>query len=210
MPEITRYVSKLTLLDGTVVGIKDAVARQAIAGGLRFLGITTTALVDLETISTITVNGSSVTATNGDMVIYGNKEFIFSGTDSKWHELGDLTNLGSLASKNSATGVYTPEGFVSKPLVDITPTEATISEFDDSGSVTAGVAASCTLPTLTTTYDSIEENLTLSWSGGSFTTNTPTVVTLPTSKNATVLTAVYAELHNAPVFTGTQATITVT
>ncbi len=276
-------VSQITLLDGKTVEIKDAVARAAIIGGTYFLGVTTTALTDGSTTNPITINEQSVTAVNGNQVVYGNKEFVWASADSKWHEMGDLTGLGDLALKDSASGSYTPEGTVeftggtvtstgtytpagsvsftggtvastgtytpagsvsftggtvestgtytpagsvsftggtvsssgtytpagsvSKPDVDVTPTTATIAEFDSAGSVTAGVAASATLPTWSATV--VGENLTFAWNQGAFTPNTPTSVTLPTSKNTSVVTGVSAELHAAPSFTGTEDTIAV-
>lgn len=111
MPEI----SKITLPSGTTYDIKDSTARAAIAGGTSFLGITTTALTDGSEATTIVVDGEDVSAINGGIVIYLNKEFIYSNTDSKWHEIGDTTDLGDLAYKDSASGNYKPEGTVSKP-----------------------------------------------------------------------------------------------
>lgn len=219
-------VSQLTLLDGRTVEIKDAVARAASQGGTYFLGVTTTALTDGATTNPIVIGGTSVTAVNGNQVVYENKEFVFASFDSKWHELGDLTGLGDLALKDSAsgvytptgsislselevtaTGVYTPAGTISKPDVDVTPVTSTIKEIDTAGSVTAGVAASATLPVWNATVTG--EVLTFSWNQGAFTPNTPTAVILPTSKNTSVMTGVSAELHNAPAFSGTQATIEV-
>lgn len=232
-----KYLSKITLLDGTQVEIKDAVARQAIQGGTHFRGVTTTALTDGASTATIVIGGENYSAQNGDIVVNGNKEFIYASSDSKWHELGDVTNLGALALKDSAsgsytpagsvsftgssttstgkftpegsvsftggtvnsTGSYTPAGSVSKPDVDVTPTTASIAEFASAGSVTAGTAAS-----FSATYDESNENLTLA-----FTANTPTAVTLPTSKSTTVMTGAAAELHEAPAFTGTAATLEV-
>ena len=111
MPEI----SKITLPSGTTYNLKDATARAAIAGGTSFLGITTTALTDGSEATTIAIGGEDVSAVNGGIAIYLNKEFIYSNTDSKWHEIGDTTDLGDLAYKDSASGNYKPEGTVSKP-----------------------------------------------------------------------------------------------
>ena len=58
--------------------------------GVHFRGSTTTALTDGATTNPITIDGSSYTAVMGDMVIYGNKEFLFDGTS--WHEMGDLSD----------------------------------------------------------------------------------------------------------------------
>ena len=113
-------LSKIILPTGTEYDIKDAQARSdiadiqaAIAGGLKFLGETTTPLTDKATTNPITINGDSVTAVAGNLVLYGNKEFLFDGT--KWLEMGDLSVLGALAFKSSASGSYTPAGTVSQP-----------------------------------------------------------------------------------------------
>lgn len=279
------YFSKVKLLDGSYAEVKDAVARAAIGGATHFIGVTTTALSDGLTISQVTIGSETVTLANGDLMLYGSKEFIFSSADGKVHELGDTTGLGALAYKDSASATYTPAGSVSKPDVDVTPTTATIKEVDQAGSVTGGTAniptavsvtpgsanvptavtvtpgtagtptdvdvtpgsaASMTLPTWGCSVSG--EILEFSWNQGSFTpnvptavdvtdgsagtptavsvtpgsagtptavsvtpgtANVPTAVTLPTTKNTSVVTGVAAELHEAPAFTGTAATITV-
>ena len=234
-----QYFDKVKLLDGSYAEVCDSVARSATQGGTYFLGITTTSLTDGASTNPITISGGSVVAVNGNVVAFGNKEFVYAAMDSKWHELGDVTNLGALALLDSASTVYTPAGSVSKPTIDVTPTTKTIKEFNGAGSVTAGTAnvptavsvtagtanvpTAVTLPTLTTTLNGT--TLELSWTDGSVTAgtanvptavsvtagtaNVPTAVTLPTSKNTTVMTGASAELHDAPTFTGTQATITV-
>jgi hypothetical protein len=52
-----------------------------------FLGTTTTALTDGSTTNPIKIDGKDVTANKGDVVLSGNKEFVFDGT--YWKELGD-------------------------------------------------------------------------------------------------------------------------
>lgn len=98
MPDI----SKIKMPSGTVYDIKDEVARSQLGGAMRLLGTTTTALTDGATTNPIMIGGVSTTAGNGDCAIYNNKEFVFNGTH--WYEFGDLTGLGSLAFKNSASG----------------------------------------------------------------------------------------------------------
>lgn len=238
-------ISQFTMPDGNILELKDKVAREALQGGSHFLGVTTTEITDGASTTTLVIGEDSVTAANGDIVVYGIKEFIYASSDSKWHELGDVSMLGALAVKDSASGTYTPAGSVeatfsgasisytpagsvnftgatmsssgtytpagtvTKPNVTVTPSTISIKEFDGAGSVTNGSAASCTLPTLTFTPDGTNENLTISWTAGSFTTNTPTAVTLPTSKETSVLNGASAELAAAPTFSGTEATISV-
>ena len=243
MADTVLYFDKVKLLDGSLAEVCDSTARAAIQGGTYFLGVTTTALTDGATTNPITIAEESVTATNGNVVAYGNKEFVFAAIDSKWHELGDLTNLGALALKDSASGSYTPAGSidasfsgtsvsytpagsVSKPDVDVTPTTASIAEFDQAGSVstasiaefatagsvtagTANVPTAVTLPTLATTLNGT--TLELTWTTGSVTAgtaNVPTAVTLPTSKETTVVTnAVMPTSKNTSVVTGVTAAL---
>ena len=129
-------ISKITLPNGNTYNLKDAQARDdietirsAIAGGVTFMGETTTELTDGSTTSTITINGSSVTATKGFLVVYNSKEFIWDGT--KWVELGDLSLLGALAYKDSASGSYTPAGSVSQPTFTGSSSSVTVTTADN-------------------------------------------------------------------------------
>ena len=138
MPDI----SKITLPSGTTYDIKDTIARETAAGGLQFRGVTTTTLTDGATTTTYSIDGENHTAANGDLVVYGSKEFVFSTTDNKWHELGDNTSLKALAYKDSATGSYKPEGIVSQPTftgsssnVTITSTADTSGNYQPAGTV---------------------------------------------------------------------------
>lgn len=110
-------ISKIELPSGTTYDIKDATARTLIenlTSATRFLGISLTALSDGSTTTRIEIEeAGTYTAEAGDIAIYGASEFIFDG--SSWHLFGDLSNLGSLAYKNSASGTYTPAGTVSQP-----------------------------------------------------------------------------------------------
>ncbi len=106
-------ISTITLPSGQTYDIKDAEARQMISdlnNYTAFLGVTTTNLSDNATTNPITIDGQSVTATNGNIVTYGNKEFIFNGT--KWQEFGDLSGLKALAFKDQVSASYTPAGSI--------------------------------------------------------------------------------------------------
>ena len=79
-----------TQVNNNTDDIKDLKSTVAgLAAATRFLGITTTELIDDSTTSTIQIDGKDVKAQKGDVVIYGNSEFIW--TDSKWEKLGDTT-----------------------------------------------------------------------------------------------------------------------
>lgn len=129
-------ISKITLPSGSVYDIKDTQARAdiaaiqtAIAGGVTFMGATTTALVDGSTATSISINGNSVTAVKGYLVVYQNKEFIFDGT--KWLEFGDLGAFKALAYKDTASATYTPAGSVSKPTFTGSSSAVTITAADN-------------------------------------------------------------------------------
>ena len=188
-------IAKITLPSGTTYDLKDATARsdiasiqQAIAGGLKFLGETTTALTDKATTNPITINNTSVTAVSGNLVLYSNKEFLFDGT--KWIEMGDLSLLGALAYKSNATGSFTPSGSVSAPGISLATAGATTT--------VNSITAVGTLPSWTATVAS--ETLTLAWSAG----------TLPTKgANTTVKTGDGSYSASAPTFTGQAGTVSV-
>lgn len=182
----------------TTYDVKDATARAAIAaleGGSYFLGMTATPLTDGATTNPVVVNEESVTATNGNIVVYGNAEFIWDG--AKWVEFGDLSNLGDLATKDTASGSYTPAGSVETEVSGTVDLSGSTSQSTTVNSIT-NVG---TLPSFT--YDSATE--TLSFASG----------TLPTKgADTSVLTSVTVEgqltgVTATSTFTGTPATITV-
>ena len=108
-------ISVIQLPSGSSYNIKDAWARQAIEGlgnPTHFLGASSTTITDGGTQKPI-IGGDEITPHAGDIVVYSNGEFIWSGTT--WIELGDLSGLGDLAYKDSASGSITPTGTVSKP-----------------------------------------------------------------------------------------------
>ena len=218
-------ISKITLPSGAAYDIKDAQARQdiadirnAMAGGVNLLGLTTTELTDGATVATITINSADHVAVKGDLAVYAAKEFIFDGT--KWLEFGDLGAFKALAYKDQATANYTPAGSVSQPTFSGDETTST-GKFTPAGNVTMSVGTGTanytpagsvskpdvdltpatddvysitdvgTLPSLSATV--ADENLTLSFNAG----------TLPTKGTAqSVLTGITATLHEAPTFTG--------
>lgn len=227
MPEI----SQITLPSGTTYDLKDAQARAQIGGAIVLRGTTTTALVDEATTNPITIDGNSYTAKANDAVFYSKKEFVFDGT--KWHEFGDMSGLGSLATKNSASGSFTPQGtnasssvsgsctvvpkgtiskgtgtanYTPQGSVSVTPNTTTkyvASSATGGGSVTAGKA--CVMPT----YSVANEVLTIT----AGTVNTPTAVTLPSFASQTIATGISSASFSGTgaelKFTGSQSTGTI-
>lgn len=129
-------ISQITLLNGTTYNLKDTQARNdiaaiqaAIAGGVTFMGETTTELTDGSTASSITINNATITAVKGYLVVYNSKEFVYDG--SKWIEMGDLSLIGDLGWKDSASTTYTPAGSVSQPTFNGTQSNVTITAADN-------------------------------------------------------------------------------
>lgn len=174
----TAYISEIELPSGTTYELKDKGARAAKA----WKGITTTPLTDGATTNPITIDGESVTCVAGDETSYNETEFIFNGT--KWQEYGNLSGLGALAYKDTASGSVTAEGTVSKPSVTVTPTTENIPNVTNVGS----------MPTYTV-------------SGEKLTISSGSAPTLGTAIAA--LTGATAELSEAPTFTGTSVNVSV-
>lgn len=226
-------ISKITLPSGTTYDLKDAKARediagisQSIAGGVSFIGETTTQLTDGATTNPIVINGNNVTAIKGNLVVYGTEEFIFDGT--KWILFGDLGTLKALAFKDSASTDYTPVGSVSQP--SFTGSEATLSvsgtplggvsistgtgtanytpggtitntgiSVTPSSTVVNSITSAGSLPSFSATVTS--ENLSLSFDSGA----------LPSIGSSTsVLTSVTAAFTSTPSFSGSAVNLTAT
>ena len=200
MPDI----SQIKLPSGSVYNIKDQGARdliEALESSTGFLGVTTTAISEGSTTNPITIGGESVTAKIGNIATYGSKEFVFN-YDNKWQEFGDLSSLGALAFKDSASGSYKPEGTVSKPTftgsesaVTVTATANTDGNYQPAGTVSK--------PTFTGAAMT---------STGTFTPAGDVTVTTKstTNKTATVAPAASGEATYTPGGTVGTPTITVT
>ena len=196
-------ISVIKLPSGSEYNIKDAWARQAIEGlgnPTHFLGESTTAITDGGT-QTPTIGGTEVTPHAGDIVVYSNGEFIWSGT--AWVELGDLSGLGSLAYKNSASGSVTPTGRISKPTftgssstVTITATDNTSGNYQPKGAI-SGIAWSGASMTSTGKF-------TPAGSVGLTTSNKTATVSAASSGDATYTPG---GTVSKPTFSGTAATI---
>ena len=122
-----KYLSKIVKGQDTL-WIKDAEAQASIediyskiSGGLHYLGKSTTSIVDGDATGPWVIDGVTYIASGtpaegqkllaaGDIAIYGESEFIWSGASGKWQEFGSTGSLGALAFKDSASGDYTPAG----------------------------------------------------------------------------------------------------
>lgn len=138
MADPKKYISKI-VKGADTLWLKDAQAwadiaeiRELIAGGTHWIDATTTEISDGSTTNPIMVDGKSYTAQAGDIVSYGNMEYIFS-KGGVWREFGSTGSLKALAFKDSASGDYTPAGTNAPSAVTFTGQEsaAFVNGFND-------------------------------------------------------------------------------
>ena len=219
----------ITLPSGTLYDIADKYAREAIedlSKYTQYLGVTTTALEDGSSTNPIMINGEYVTAVNGNIVTYQQKEFIFNGT--VWQEFGDLSGLGALAYKDSATGSYTPEGSVTAPSISSSDSES--GNYQPKGvvstpTITVNTAGSTSV-VKNPTAKSVVTSLASAAPGASAPSNPLTYYAVEgtnlklyqigaskedsiTTENVTVKTGDASYSSSQPTFTGTKAQLTV-
>lgn len=109
----------VTMPSGNTYDLVDQGARDLIKELMNFhewLGVTTSDIEDGSTTNPVIIDGESVTAEAGDVVSRDDdhRDFVFSST-GVWQNFGNLSGLGALAFKDSASGSYTPAGTVSIP-----------------------------------------------------------------------------------------------
>ena len=100
--------SQITTVNTTISTLQNNIGN--LSNIMNFLGTTTTALTNGGTTNPIKIDNKDVSAVKGDVVVNGNKEFVFDG--SKWAEIGDvsaqaqaITNLqNSVGTKPTAEG----------------------------------------------------------------------------------------------------------
>lgn len=205
---------QITTPNNTTYDIEDKAARAAAAKGIQLIkctnaantpygvtwedgGVTVTGtlvasdtttgkiyLVPLDDTATRNVFDEYVTVINEDA----------TPVTYSWEKIGttdiDLSIFGQLAYKDNASGAYTPSGTVAAPVISVGQAGATesVTPFGTQG----------TLPELSMTV--LDGNLTIGFNQG----------TLPTGGTpVTVKTGDASYEATAPVFTGTEATITV-
>ena len=169
MPD-KKYLSKI-VKGGNTLWIKDAEAQASIediyskiSGGLHYLGKSTTTIADGDATGPWVIDGVTYVVSNpsegqkalaaGDIAIYGESEFIWSGASGKWQEFGSTGSLGALAFKDSASGDYTPAGTNAASVVSFTGTADGdfVTGYDNDGvapSFTEGAFSQGTLPSFT-------------------------------------------------------------
>lgn len=175
-------------------------------GALAYKDTVSTNVKPEGTVSQPTFTGNAMTSTGS---------FVPDGTVSTPEFTGEETNVsvkgfpsGSISATLSGNTNYTPAGTISAPTITVTPSTTTkyvAGSATGGGSVTAGSAASCTLPTLATSVT--DETLTLSWTEGSFTANIPTSVKLPSFTSQTIVNGIQSATSTKPTFSGTAVTL---
>lgn len=127
-----KYLSKLTIDDDLYI-LKDAEARQDIEGMkssiisvMHWVGYTTTALTDGDTINPILIDDNDYIAKAGDVVAYknGTKEVEYAFNGTKWQEFGSTSKIKALAFKDNATGNITISGNNSPSAVSFSGTSS--------------------------------------------------------------------------------------
>lgn len=208
-------ISQIQLPSGNVYDLTDAGARaliQELMNYTDYAGVTTTELIDNVTTNPVIVVGDkTVTASAGTVATYESDEFIYSSTNV-WQKFANLSGLGALAHKDSATGIVTPTGTVSAPTFT-GDTMTSTGKFTPSGNISGGgvslskttvtgITSVGTLPSATMPTFSVSNEV-LTITGGSFSAGT-----LPTADTEkTVATDV--ETFTQPTFTGTEGNISV-
>lgn len=127
---------------GVTVGEELKAIKAAIVNPMHYLGKTTTALSDNATTSPITVDGSSIVPTSGDITIYSGREFIFDG--QKWNEFGSTGSLGDMAFADTASGHVTVTNSDATTTVGIANTVNTVTTKYLKASASGGAVSAAT------------------------------------------------------------------
>ena len=224
----------VTMPSGNTYDLVDQGARDLIKELMNFrewLGVTTSEIDEGSSTNPILINGESVTAEAGDVVSRDSdhKDFIFSST-GVWQNFGELTGLGALAFKDSASGSYTPTGTISAPTFTGTTMESTGSytpsgtisnpeftgasmtstgSYTPSGSISEvaiGTTSVSTVKSVGTLATCTMPTFTVSNGNLTITDGSYVAGTLPESESVTVASGT---VTSQPTFTGTTETITV-
>ena len=122
--------------------------KTSVAGGVHFVGVTT-GLTDGATTKPITVDGKSHNQSAGDVVLCGDKEFIWSG--SAWKELGDLSRVGTLetwrdgldVTDTAVTNKFVTAVSQADGKISVSRAQPTVSDikYDDANTLAAFLAS---------------------------------------------------------------------
>ena len=110
-----------------------------LSGAMKFLGTSTTAITDGATTNPITIDSKSVTATAGNVVLYGSKEFVWTG--SLWEELGDESSHALKSVTITGTGILSGGGSLE---ANRTITHNTVSRTDSTSAASPSYSGTFT------------------------------------------------------------------
>ena len=117
----------------------------SLTGAMHFKGVSTTAITDGGT-ENPTIGGTAVTTkAAGDVVIYGDQEYVWS-TTNKWELLGDE---GSYALKSKTDKAIKSLGFTANTQPSLTITETTIPNVTNAGSAPQLTVTETSIPNVT-------------------------------------------------------------
>ena len=151
-------------------------AISGLTGVLHLIGTTTTALTDGDTNAQIVINNETVTATTGDVVLYGDKEFVWDGTS--WELLGDE---GSYSLKTSTVSVGSASNWNAGSATTITKTDVSIPNVTSAGTAPTLTKTDVSIPNVTSAGNAT----TASVASGTLTITNGSAPTLGTAISAT-------------------------
>ena len=159
------YLSNIVTPDGKTVWLKDKEAREAIAGGVSYIGklwigTGSTHMTDGDTRTSVEIvdpqeasGHKTVAAMSGNLIIdtvdSTSSEFIYDG--STWQKFGDgsFSDLGDLAFADTASGTVTINTY-GNPTPNNTSTAATVN-IAENASGNLAITGTFTNPTFSTT-----------------------------------------------------------
>lgn len=157
----------LSALTGRIESIEDLLSNMqsqigGLTGAMHFLGEIDTDLTDGSTDANIIVDGDSVKATAGDVVIYESAEYVFNGT--RWSLLGDTADY---LLKDVASATYETRDSASGKLTEAkTYTDSTIASAKTALAADATSKAESAVASAKTYTDAAVKSAALTW--GSF------------------------------------------
>lgn len=146
---VATHTTKINNLGSAVTAVSTTVndILSKVSGAMHFVGVTTTALADGSTATTLAGSGLSKTTgfAAGDVVLYGDGEFVWTG--STWEQMGDAgsfktkqTAVSSPAASGSATAFIDTISQNANGDITVTKKNVNLSAYATAASVTAALA----------------------------------------------------------------------
>lgn len=127
-------------------------ATLGLTGAMHFIGVTTTTLATGDTTDPIAGEGLSKTTgfASGDVVLSGDKEFVWTGATTGWVELGDEGSYALKTVSITGTGALSGGGALSEDRVITHNTSGvTAGSYGQSSNVTGSDGTTVSIPYLT-------------------------------------------------------------